>query len=379
MNMKNTIKLVNTFVIILLILFLYQTQLLADFSLHYDLDRSSISNSKVYQLVDEKELYLPEFHVKGIYVTGWVAGSEKISSLINLVDNTVLNTMVINIKDQLGRLSYKSNVPLAQEIGASRRKIKNIEVLIDELHGRGIYVIGRIAVFKDALLANKRRDLSLKLLEQSNKTIIKSDNWVDPSQKEIWDYNLALAKEAAQIGFDEIQFDYVRYPALASKPYQAVVAKGESRSQHINAFTQYVRDELALLNTPVSIDVFGLTTAVNDDLGIGQNFKELVNIVQIISPMVYPSHYSAGSYGIPVPDREPYQIIYKSLIDAKQKIASNSNVVIRPWLQDFSLGYKYSLKDVQEQIKAVEKLGLTEWLLWNPSSKYTIEIMLTHP
>ncbi|MTI60613.1 MAG: GTP-binding protein [Firmicutes bacterium] len=377
MTIKNITKLINTFVIILLILLLYPTQLLADFRLHYDLDRPPANNSKVYQLVDEKELYLPEFHVKGIYVTGWVAGSEKISALINLVDNTVLNTMVIDIKDQLGHLSYKSNVPLAREIGANRRKIKNIKVLIDELHSRGIYVIGRIVVFKDALLANKRKDLSLKL-EQSDNTIIKSDNWVDPSQKEIWDYNLALAREAVEIGFDEIQFDYIRYPALARKPYQAVVDK-ENKSQYINSFAQYVRDELDLLNTPVSIDVFGLTTAVNDDLGIGQNFKELSNIVQIISPMVYPSHYSAGSYGIPVPDREPYQIIYKSLIDAQEKISDNSNVVIRPWLQDFSLGYKYSLKDVQEQIKAVEKLGLTEWLLWNPSSKYTIETLLTHP
>ncbi|WP_230867693.1 putative glycoside hydrolase [Iocasia frigidifontis] len=341
------------------------------------MDRPPANNSKVYQLVDEKKLYLPEFYVKGIYVTGWVAGSEKISALINLVDKTVLNTMVIDIKDQLGHLSYKSNVPLAQEIGANRRKIKNIKALIDELHSRGIYVIGRIVVFKDALLANKRKDLSLKL-EQSDNTIIKSDNWVDPSQKEIWDYNLALAREAVEIGFDEIQFDYIRYPALARKPYQAVVDK-ENKSQYINSFAQYVRDELDLLNTPVSIDVFGLTTAVNDDLGIGQNFKELSNIVQIISPMVYPSHYSAGSYGIPVPDREPYQIIYKSLIDAQEKISDNSNVVIRPWLQDFSLGYKYSLKDVQEQIKAVEKLGLTEWLLWNPSSKYTIETLLTHP
>ncbi|AZO96579.1 putative glycoside hydrolase [Halocella sp. SP3-1] len=377
MTIKNITKLINTFVIILLILLLYPTQLLADFRLHYNLDRPPAKNSKVYQLVDEKKLYLPEFYVKGIYVTGWVAGSEKISALINLVDKTVLNTMVIDIKDQLGHLSYKSNVPLAQEIGANRRKIKNIKALIDELHSRGIYVIGRIVVFKDALLANKRKDLSLKL-EQSDNTIIKSDNWVDPSQKEIWDYNLALAREAVEIGFDEIQFDYIRYPALARKPYQAVVDK-ENKSQYINSFAQYVRDELDLLNTPVSIDVFGLTTAVNDDLGIGQNFKELSNIVQIISPMVYPSHYSAGSYGIPVPDREPYQIIYKSLIDAQEKISDNSNVVIRPWLQDFSLGYKYSLKDVQEQIKAVEKLGLTEWLLWNPSSKYTIETLLTHP
>ena len=137
-------------------------------------------------------------------------------------------------------------------------------------------------------------------------------------------------------------------------------------------------EALADLNVPVSIDVFGLTTTVNGDMGIGQNFKELSELVNIISPMVYPSHYSEGVYNIPEPDREPYQVVYRSLDDALKKVNGKEGFIIRPWLQDFSLRSRYTEEDILAQIRAVENLGLKEWLLWNPSSRYTEEVKDHH-
>jgi len=150
------------------------------------------------------------------------------------------------------------------------------------------------------------------------------------------------------------------------------------KSSYINDFVKYSIEALADLDVTVSVDVFGLTTSVRGDMGIGQNFQELCEIVDIISPMVYPSHYSEGVYGIPEPDREPYQVVYRGLLDAQKKVNNKENFIIRPWLQDFSLKSRYTKEDIQAQIKAAESLGIKEWLLWNPSSRYTEEAVKSH-
>lgn len=323
-------------------------------------------------------LCIPEFHVRGIYVTGWAAGSERMNDLIELVENTVLNTMVIDIKDQDGYLSYISSVPLAQEIGANKRKISNPKALLEKLKSKNIYTIARISVFKDEVLAKKRPDLMLRLYDSENHKIKKDTTWLNPAMEEVWEYNILLAREAVRLGFDEIQFDYIRYPALANSTLIALTPDFRSKSSYINDFVKYSVEALADLNVPVSIDVFGLTTTVNGDMGIGQNFKELSELVNIISPMVYPSHYSEGVYNIPEPDREPYQVVYRSLDDALKKVNGKEGFIIRPWLQDFSLRSRYTEEDILAQIRAVENLGLKEWLLWNPSSRYTEEAVKDH-
>ncbi len=363
------------YVLIILLLFILTTQYVqAEFNLIYDINNGLIDRK--YKLDnDNSRLFIHEFHVKGIYVSGWAAGSKIMENLIELVNNSIINTMVIDIKDQDGYLSYYSNVPMAKEIGANKRKIKNIQGLIDRLQKNGIYTIARIAVFKDILLASRKEDFSLVLYNSEKDETYRSSNWVDPSVKEVWDYNIMLAREAVKIGFDEIQFDYIRYPALGNGYIQVAIPENTSKSKIINQFSQYAQDELSDLDVPLSADVFGLTTAVKGDLGIGQNFTELANIINIISPMVYPSHYSEGSYGIKLPEGEPYKVIYRSLNDAKEKIIGSSHINIRPWLQDFSIKHKYTYKEVLEQIKAVENLGIKEWLLWNPSSKYTVEAL----
>ncbi len=369
----------NHIFILIILIALLSANVEASFHLSYQLEQQR--EIREFDLnIDKGRLFIPKFYVKGIYVNGWVAGiPEKIDSLINLIENTILNTMVIDIKDEIGYVSYNSQVELAQEIGANRYKIKDIKGLLNKLHNKRIYTIGRIVVFKDALLARKRLDLALSLENTNSDELILSGDWVNPSQKEVWEYNLELAKEAIQLGFDEIQFDYIRYPALASSPWQVVMDNEESKKQNINEFASYIKTEFSDIAVPISIDVFGLTTSANNDLGIGQNFYELSNIIDIISPMVYPSHYANGSFGIAVPEGEPYNVIYRSLHDARKKINNNGNVTIRPWLQDFSIRYNYSSKDVINQIRAAEHLGIKEWLLWNSKSRYTEEALLKPP
>lgn len=361
----------------ILLIFLNLHNVHAGLNLSYNIDRGLIERK--YNLNSDKiKLYIPEFHVKGIYVTGWAAGSEKMNGLIELAERTVINAMVIDIKDQDGHLTYISDIPLAKEIGANIPKVKNLSALIQRLHSRGIYTIARIAVFKDSLLAQHRRDLALKLYNSENNEISRSNSWVDPANKEVWDYNLMLAKEAIAMGFDEIQFDYIRYPALGNSSTNVLTPEDKPKSYVINGFAKYSKDNLVKEDIPISVDVYGLTTTIKGDMGIGQKFTDLSNIIGIISPMVYPSHYTEGVYGIDIPELEPDRVIYRSLSDARQKINNNEKVVIRPWLQDFSLKYKYTDKEILKQIKAAESLGIKEWLLWNPSSRYTEEAIKDH-
>ncbi|MFP4662377.1 MAG: putative glycoside hydrolase [Halanaerobiales bacterium] len=386
--MKRSLYVIATIIILLLIIQNVQAQEIerarfqveqrienvkTQFSLTYNLERKLVNQQ--YRLNEEHTFYIPDFHVKGIYVTGWAAGSRKMDDLIELVENTVVNSMVIDIKDQDGYLSYISNIPLASEIGANKQKIRNIHALIERLNSKGIYTIARIAVFKDQLLASSKEEYALQLISRETGDTRLSTNWVDPSLKEVWDYNILLARGAVNMGFDEIQFDYIRYPALGDGDIQSIVPDGNEKTIYINSFLEYARKEMAELNIPISIDVYGLTTTVEGDLGIGQDFTQLSNVVNIISPMIYPSHYSTGMYGIAMPEAEPSKVITRSLIDAQKKVAGNENVNIRPWLQDFSLRHRYTQKEVLEQIRAVEELGIKEWLLWSPGSNYTEEAL----
>lgn len=406
--------------IVLVLMLLITTQGLANnlnMSLNYNISEKFIkTNKNIFELHKQKKLTLPEFNVKGIYVTGWVAGiPNRMDKLINLVDETELNSMVVDVKDALGYLSYESSVARSKNFRANKNKIRNINSLLEKLNKKGIHTIARIAVFKDAFLANNfpqyalqiRKKVSIKdrrLMEEDNKEIreyqknitdstknlnsnsqpqlssdtnkhrietYSSTSWVNPANQEVWEYNIKLAQEAFELGFDEVQFDYIRFPALRDN--KSAVTKQRSKQSIINDFISTAYKQLAKFEKPISIDVFGLTTSVNNDLGIGQNFSQLGKYANIISPMVYPSHYSRGTLGVANPAANPYEIVYQSMVDAKKKV--DKNVMIRPWLQDFSLKHKYSASEVKSQINAVESLGIKEWLLWNPRSKYTREAL----
>ncbi len=334
-----------------------------------------------YCLLDggEDVLVLPEsnapFQVRGIFVTGWIAGLDgKMEEFIELAKNTEINSFVIDIKDDTGTISYNSSVPLTKEIKANRRKIRDIKELIRRLKEEKIYLIGRVVTFKDPILAKTKTDRALQL--QKGDTIWNDEDWINPYLEENWEYAVALAKEALEIGFDEIQFDYVRFPALGNGETQAIAVDEMSKVEAINSFLNYAKKELSDYDVLISADIFGAVTSVKDDLGIGQQLETISQAVDVISPMIYPSHYANGVFKLPEPEAAPYETIYFSMKDAIDRLSDGEYAHLRPWLQDFSLKHHYGINEVREQIKALYDLGLEEWLLWNPRSRYTTEAFL---
>ncbi len=326
--------------------------------------------------------------VKGIHVTSWVTGDRRLlTNIINLIDETELNTIVIDLKEADGRIAYDADIPLAKATGAIERRIRNIDSIIEECKRHNIYKIARIVLFKDTYLAEKRPDLAIK----NRKTggiwrDYKGDAFTSPYMEEVQDYNIRLAEDAARRGFDEIQFDYVRFPS--DGPLKDILyPEGHNEEKAIATITGFVeraKDRLSPYNVRLSVDVFGLTT-LRDDVGIGQNFRQLIDRVDYISPMVYPSHYYKGSYGYKNPNSAPYEIVRAALGDAIKKSVDGAQPEdtvknkIRPWLQDFDLGYPdYGPAEVRAQIKATRDHGINEWLLWNPGVRYTKEALLPY-
>ena len=317
--------------------------------------------------------------VRGLYLNAWAAGSPKRrAQLIDLANRTEINAFVIDIKDASGYVSYRSVVPEVSRIGADRDiRIRDVRGMMAELREHGIYPIARIVVFQDPILAERRPDLAIQHVEGGIWRDHNGEVWVDPHNRQVWEYNIALAREALELGFSEIQWDYVRFPDVPRR-YMATAVypareNGETREQAIREFLRYSRDELAPLKAPVTADVFGLTTSAGDDMGIGQRWEMMVDVTDVLLPMVYPSHYAPGSYGIAHPNARPYETVKIALEHAIRRTRGvDGAATIRPWLQDFTLGWPpYGAVEVRAQIRAVYDVGLDEWVLWNPGSRYT--------
>ncbi|NLM38167.1 MAG: hypothetical protein GX202_08585, partial [Firmicutes bacterium] len=321
---------------------------------------------------------MPE-EVRGIYATGWVAGTPSLfQSLLRFFDATPVNSLVVDIKDDTGKLSYRSAVPMVNLLGAWENKIADAQKMLQTLQQKKVYPIARLVVFKDPYLAEKRPDLALKQPNGEVWRDYKGLAWVDPHAREVWDYNIQIAKEAVKMGFPEIQFDYVRFASDGNLrncvyPY----ADGSSKEDVIREFLLYARAELEPLGAVVSADIFGLVCSAADDLFIGQKLEKIAEAVPVISPMVYPSHYAKGSYGLADPDRRPYETVLRSLEDARRRL-KDYPVKLRPWLQDFSLGNTYGPAQIQAQIRAVYDAGVREWLFWNPSCRYNATKYVTN-
>lgn len=322
---------------------------------------------------------------KGIYVSAPIAASPaRLEKLIHLLNRTELNTMVIDIKNDWGAVTYESDAQKSLSPQAERRTlVKDMAGLVKKLKSHNIYLIGRVVAFKDPWLARSRPDLAMT----SKAGGIWKDGggtaWVDPYIEQVRAYNIDIAKEAAQLGFDEVQFDYVRFPDNGTKVDRQVAFKnqdGVSKADLIKQFAHDASAALSPLGVNVSADVFGLTTTVDDDMGIGQAWDKLADEVDYMSPMVYPSHYSKGMYGFQNPDMHPYGVVNRALRDALNKqtsagSASGADTQIRPWLQCFTASWlkphmRYSAQHVQEQIRAVSELGIEQYLLWNPRCQY---------
>jgi|CZCB01.1.fsa_nt_gi hypothetical protein len=309
--------------------------------------------------------------VRGVYATGWIAGSSKyFPSLLNFIDKTAINTLVIDVKDDMGTFTYESRIPLAVQIGAGMKKVGDMVALMKTLKERNIYPIARIVVFKDPRLAEARPDLAVKNKSGGVWRDRKGLAWVDPHSREVWKYAVDVAEEAMSFGFKEIQFDYVRFTSDGKisdcvYPY----ADGKSKEDTIKEFLEYARERLKPYGAVISADIFGLVCSVQDDLGIGQKLEKIGAAVDILSPMVYPSHYYKGTYGLANPNLAPYETVTQSMIDAKNRLAG-IDVKLRPWLQDFNLGSRYGREQIMAQIKALNDQGIRDWLFWNPSCRY---------
>jgi hypothetical protein len=322
--------------------------------------------------------------VRGLYVNRWAALGKKMWDLIGVAEHTEINALVIDVKDDRGYVLYRSRVPLAHEIGADTVRpmsASRVRAVLDSMRVHGIYPIARIVVAKDPLLAEARRAWAIRLKADTSRPWRDKQGraWLDAHQWPVWEYAAALANEAVDLGFSEIQFDYVRFPDDKHLMREAAfpLANGRIRAQVIREQLGRVHALLSPLDVPITADVFGLTATDTTDMGIGQRWEMFADQVDVVLPMSYPSHYAPGTYGFSVPNAHPYAIIDRTLKDAKRRSAALSHpVVVRPWYQDFTLGPPhYGAPQVREQIKAGYDNGVESWILWNPGSRYSLEAL----
>lgn len=319
--------------------------------------------------------------VRGIYISGPVAGDPYMEKLLTLIDETELNAVVIDVKNDEGKLTYRPNAGTALEIGACVRYVEDMPALVAELKEHNVYTIARVVAFKDPVLAKARPELALRYQNGSPVKEGGGAAWVNPCSPVVWDYLEEVSLGAADIGFDEIQFDYVRFPTGKSMDQTDYGVSGEVvRTDVIAEFLEQVTNTLHEKNVRVSADVFGtVITNRTDGALIGQDYARLAEIVDYICPMVYPSHYASGAFGLEVPDREPYHTVLSALSGSRRALSEQEGV--RAWLQDFTAAWvtghiDYGPEELRAQIQAVYDAGYTDWLLWNAKNTYTAEGLL---
>ena len=292
--------------------------------------------------------------VKGVYLTASAATNpKKIAEIISLIKTTELNAVVIDIKDYTGKIF-----------------LRDASAFIQKLHDNDIYVIARQTVFQDPALALRKPDWAIKT---KNGKIWKDNlglSWVDPTKREVWDYNIGITKEAIGLGFDEINFDYVRFPTDGDLR-NVVFASSTTKQKTMAAFYNYLSDELHDEPAWISVDFFGFVMERHDGVGIGQRLVDAVDVVDYISPMMYPSHYPKGYLGLENPAEHPGAVIAYGMKQGIGYFTSTTRAQVRPWLQAFHLGARYDAVKIRAQIDAVERYPNAGWLLWNASARYT--------
>jgi len=325
--------------------------------------------------------------VKAVYVNAWAFGSSRLWQLLRLADETEINAFVVDVKDDTGCLLYPSAVPTAQQIGANVcARARDARARLDTLLVHGIYPIARIVVAKDPLLAEHRPQWSVHLAGGELWRDRIGSAWVDAYNDSVWVYAAELAQEAVRMGFAEVQFDYVRFPdepreRLATAIFSAR-RRGDTPRSAVRRNVQLLKSLLAPLGAPVTFDIFGLTASATDDMGIGQVWEDFSSVADVVLPMLYPSHYRAGAYGFAWPNGQPYKIVHRALEEALGRSRAPDAAEIRPYLQAFTLGRRlprYTPFEIREEIRAVEDLGITSWVLWNPRSVYQRDALRPYP
>ena len=343
------------------------------------------------RIVDENNPALPgrvPEKVRGIYITGPVSGSpELFNNILDSAAATEINTVVIDFKDDEGRITANIDTPTVTEIGACRAYMKDAESLIASLKERGLYVIARVVAFRDPYLAEKKPEWSLHLADGSLYRDRQGMAWVDPYRKEVWDYLMEVGTAAKELGFDEVQFDYIRFSTESSMNnvvFDEAVTQGRSKTDVITEFVKYAYENLASQGLFVSADVFGTIIGSEIDANaVGQIYTEMAKHLDYICPMIYPSHYGDGNFGIEHPDTQPYDTILAALQKSRTVLEAaaeedghvSNQAIVRPWLQDFTATWlthhiEYGDNEIAAQIQAVKDAGYDEWMLWSAANRY---------
>jgi len=325
--------------------------------------------------INTKTVLLEPFTSKALYVSFWAAGSSKyMRRILELADNTEINTVIIDVKNEFGSLSYKTDVTLAAQIGAhNERTIFNIEAFIAKLKAHNLYVVGRIVVFKDDRLAQYKDEYALK---DANATVWRNREklaWVDPFESGVHEYVADIAADAASRGFDEINFDYVRFPLKKGLVHKKPLNQ-KNRIKAISDFLTKANNKLLPYNVYTSVDTYGYVCWNKSDTNIGHTIENLSAHADYIAPMLYPSGFGAGIMGYKDPTDHPYEIINKSIKEGLNR-AQIEPSRFKPWLQSFKdYGFDkkfFRSKEVSEQIKGAEHASCSGWMLWNPSSRFS--------
>ncbi len=334
--------------------------------------------------------------VKAIYMTSCVAATPSLrTNLVKLMDETEINSVVIDIKSFDGYLSFEPEDPaLKSAIGGCF--VRDMKDFLKTLHDHNIYVIGRVAAFQDALQVKNHPELAVKKATATS-TVWRDHKgipWIDASARKHWDYLIAISKEAYAIGFDEINFDYIRFPSDGNMKDISYPWSGDKKKSDVmRSFFEYLHARLEPTNIVMSADLFGMTTTNSDDLNIGQILENALPYFDYIAPMVYPSHYPKGFMNFSDPNEHVYEIVNHSMkVAADRTVATTTKVPLpdsrigtstlyakpsfdvnklRPWLQDNNYPVPYTAEMVRAQIQATYDAGLNSWMLWNAGNRYT--------
>lgn len=374
------------------------------------------------ELVEQEEV-LTSAHVetpsavKAIYMTQCVAGTPSFrDSLVTLVEETEVNSIIIDIKDFTGSLVFRSDHLLLKDNGGEGCRAGDIREFIETLHEKGIYVIGRITVFQDPYYASVHPELAVQSVSTPGTPWEdhKGLSFIDVSSRTFWEYIVAISKESYAIGFDELNYDYIRYPS--DGPMKDALYINNNKAEALETFFAYLYEKVHPIGVKMSADLFGYTTLLSDDLGIGQQLERTLPYFDYIAPMVYPSHYNKGFAGLTNPNTDPYKVVFTSMAEGVRRTIADKTTVptlsgeeifedkiipahykdgnfvatstqsvssgyytkpvydalkLRPWLQDFDYGGNYDIEEVRAQIQATYDTGLTSWMLWAPSNRYT--------
>jgi hypothetical protein len=313
--------------------------------------------------------------VRALYVNRFAAqSSARMRHLVALADSTEVNALVVDMKDEFG-LNYASENPTFAANAGSMGKLRNVRALLDTLRAHGILPIARIVVFKDSVTARVHPEWTIRRAGGAVWRDHKGLAWVNPYHRALWDYNIGVAEELARLGFGEVQFDYIRFP----EPYKSLPPqifpddRGQKKPDAIAEFLKTANARLDRVGVRTTADVFGLVTTVNGPLEVAQWWEKLAPVTDVLLPMVYPSHYPPGSFGIRRPNAEPYRVVNVAISRARERNAALGvgGEAVRPYLQAFSLGKPdYTAEEVRQQKQAVYDAGYDGWVLWHPGSKF---------